>query len=116
MRKSMWPQINEKAIKAKPEEEAIASHIMTIMRDRDVVQLGIGSLPSACVGAAIHSHKIYAFSHDTVYRADVSAQRFSALSLPAEMNGKTVTGYLGMLANGVALVHCDSDVYAVTLP
>jgi len=46
-----WPQINEKAIQAKPEEEAIAKHIMTIMRDRDVVQLGIGSLPSACVGA-----------------------------------------------------------------
>ncbi|MBK7551933.1 MAG: hypothetical protein IPI61_09840 [Syntrophaceae bacterium] len=46
-----WPQINERAIKAKPEEEAIANHIMTIMRDRDVIQLGIGSLPSACVGA-----------------------------------------------------------------
>jgi acyl-CoA hydrolase len=46
-----WPQINEKAIKAKPEEEAIAKHIMTIMRDRDIVQLGIGSLPSACVAA-----------------------------------------------------------------
>lgn len=74
------------------------------------------TLPSACVGAAVHNHKIYAFSHDTVYRADVSAQRFSALSLPAEMNDKTVTGYLGMLANGVVLVHCDSDVYAVTLP
>ena len=46
-----WPQMNEKAIKAKPEEEAIAKHIMTIMRDRDIVQLGIGSLPSACVSA-----------------------------------------------------------------
>ncbi len=49
--KCKWPQINEKAIKAKPEEEAIANNIMSIMRDRDVVQLGIGSLPSACVGA-----------------------------------------------------------------
>jgi len=49
--KYKWPQINEKAIKAKPEEEAIARHIMTIMRDRDIVQLGIGSLPSACVSA-----------------------------------------------------------------
>lgn len=46
-----WPQINEKAIKAKPEEEAIAKNVMTIMRDRDIVQLGIGSLPSACVSA-----------------------------------------------------------------
>ena len=49
--KYKWPQINEKAIKAKPEEEAIAKHVMTIMRDRDIIQLGIGSLPSACVGA-----------------------------------------------------------------
>ncbi len=49
--KYKWPQINEKAIKAKPEEEAIAKHVMTIMRDRDIIQLGIGSLPSACVAA-----------------------------------------------------------------
>jgi acyl-CoA hydrolase len=49
--KYKWPQVNEKDIKARPEEEAIAKHIMTIMRDRDVVQLGIGSLPSACVSA-----------------------------------------------------------------
>ncbi|MBM4271327.1 MAG: hypothetical protein FJ139_04110 [Deltaproteobacteria bacterium] len=49
--KYRWPQINEKALKPRPEEEAIANHIMGIMRDRDVIQLGIGSLPSACVGA-----------------------------------------------------------------
>ena len=49
--KYKWPQVNEKAIKATPEEEAIANNIMTIMRDRDVIQLGIGSLPSACVSA-----------------------------------------------------------------
>jgi len=49
--KYKWPQINEKAIKVKPSEEAIARHIMSIMQDRDVIQLGIGSLPSACVGA-----------------------------------------------------------------
>ena len=51
--KFKWPQINEKAIKPKPEEEAIAKHVMKIMRDRDIVQLGIGSLPSACVGAML---------------------------------------------------------------
>ncbi len=49
--KYAWPQVNERAIRPTPEEEAIAGHIMTIMRDRDVVQLGIGSLPSACVAA-----------------------------------------------------------------
>ena len=49
--KYKWPQINEKAIKSKPEEQAIAQHVMSIMRDRDIVQLGIGALPSACVTA-----------------------------------------------------------------
>ena len=46
-----WPQINEKAIRPRPEEEKIAGHILGIMDDRDVIQLGIGSLPSACVNA-----------------------------------------------------------------
>ena len=36
--------------------------------------------------------------------------------MPAELGGAAVTGYLGMLKNGVALLACDSDVYAVTLP
>ena len=49
--KMQWPQINEKAMQPKPEEESIAKYIMTIMQDRDVIQLGIGSLPSACVAA-----------------------------------------------------------------
>lgn len=49
--KYKWPQMNEKAIVPTPMEQEIARHIMSIMRDRDVVQLGIGSLPSACVAA-----------------------------------------------------------------
>ena len=49
--KYKWPQINEKAIQPKPDEKKIAEHVLSIMRDRDVVQLGIGSLPSACVAA-----------------------------------------------------------------
>jgi len=46
-----WPQLNEKAIQPKAEEMQIAEHVLSIMEDRDVVQLGIGSLPSACVSA-----------------------------------------------------------------
>ncbi|MFA6008300.1 MAG: acetyl-CoA hydrolase/transferase C-terminal domain-containing protein [Syntrophales bacterium] len=49
--KYKWPQINEKAIQAKPVEVEIAKHVLSIMKDRDIVQLGIGSLPSACVAA-----------------------------------------------------------------
>jgi len=46
-----WPQINEQAIQATPEEKKIAETVLSIMDDRDVIQLGIGSLPSACVSA-----------------------------------------------------------------
>ncbi|MCK9231128.1 MAG: hypothetical protein M0Q23_09900 [Syntrophales bacterium] len=46
-----WPQVNEQAIQPRRVEQDIAGHIMTIMHDRDVVQLGIGALPSACVAA-----------------------------------------------------------------
>ena len=49
--KYKWPQMDENAIVPRAVEQEIAKHIMTIMRDRDVVQLGIGSLPSACVAA-----------------------------------------------------------------
>ena len=55
----------------------------------------------------------FAFSGDTFYRADIASQRFSAIKLPIK---ETVTGYIGKLANGVALVTCDNDVYAFTLP
>ena len=74
------------------------------------------TLPKSCVGAAFYNRRIYAFSHDMVYRADVNAKRFTAISLPGTVGNATITGYLGMLKNGVALLACNSDVYAVTLP
>lgn len=74
------------------------------------------TLPSSCVGAALYNKRVYAFSSDTIYRADVNAQRFTAISLPGELASRQVTGFLGMLSGGVALLSCDSDVYAVTLP
>ena len=48
--------------------------------------------------------------------APTNGQRFEAYGLPGGMEGLFVTGYLGMLSGGVALVACGSDVYAVTLP
>ena len=74
------------------------------------------TLPTSCVGAALYNQKIYAFSHEMIYRAEANAQRFTPISLPTEVGGARVTGFLGMLKNGVALLSCDSDVYAVTLP
>jgi acyl-CoA hydrolase len=46
-----WPQINEKAIKPKDEEIRIAENVLKITRDRDIIQLGIGGLPSAVATA-----------------------------------------------------------------
>ncbi len=71
------------------------------------------TLPDTCVGAAFHNRKIYAFSANSIYRADLSAQRFSAVSLPIQ---EDITGYIGMLSNGTAILSSDSSVYAVSLP
>ncbi len=71
------------------------------------------TLPSGCVGAALHNSRIYAFAPDTVYRASYRDNRFTALGLPLD---SAVTGYLGMLDNGTALLSCGLDVYAVTMP
>lgn len=71
------------------------------------------SLPDSCVGAAIRGRRLYAFSKDSLYRADPSSQRFSALRLPVD---GTVTDYLGITSGGVALLVCGTDVWAVSLP
>ena len=73
------------------------------------------SLPTLCISAALHGRRIYAFSEDMVYRAELSARRFDPISLSGVLNGQTVTEYLGMLKNGVALLACESDVYALNL-
>ncbi|MEA4925487.1 MAG: acetyl-CoA hydrolase/transferase C-terminal domain-containing protein [Syntrophomonadaceae bacterium] len=47
--KYRWPQMDESKIVPTPEEVAIANHVLTLIDDRDCIQLGIGSLPSAVV-------------------------------------------------------------------
>lgn len=71
------------------------------------------SLPDTCVGAAIHGKRLYAFSADTLYRADMNAQRFTALKLPVD---GVVTDYLGMTTSGTALLVCGTAVWAVDVP
>ena len=73
------------------------------------------SLPTLCLDAALHGRRIYAFSEDMIYRADLNSRRFDPIGLKSVLNGQTVTEYLGMLKNGVALLACESDVYAVSL-
>lgn len=72
------------------------------------------TLPSVCYGACIYKKQIFAFSDSKLYISDINANRFSAVSL-AEVEGG-VTGYLGMLNNGTALVAGgDGKVYAVAI-
>lgn len=74
------------------------------------------SLPSPCVGAALYGNRIYAFSADMIYRANISDRRFTPISLPGELSSAPVTDFLGMLSNGTALLASENDVYAVALP
>ncbi|MBR3108107.1 MAG: hypothetical protein IKH30_13170 [Clostridia bacterium] len=73
------------------------------------------SLPSACVGAALYNKRIYAFAEDMIYRADLGSKRFTPISISHLLGGQAVTGCLGILKNGVALIACTNEVYAVTL-
>ncbi len=91
------------------EEDAAITELRLIRGTRDTRL----TLPSGCVGAALHRSRVYAFASDTVYRAAYRDNHFTALSLPLN---RPVTGYLGMLDNGTALLCCGDDVYTVTMP
>ena len=91
------------------EDDAAVTELRLIRGTRDVRM----TLPTGCVGAALHNSRIYAFSGDTVYRASYRDNHFTALPLPLS---RQVTGYLGMLDNGTALLSCGNDVYAVSMP
>ncbi len=77
--KYQWPYIAEKDIKPNDTQTAIADHCLSLMRDGDCIQVGIGALPTAVViGLAksdlrhigVHSEMIgeYAF---TLYEAGI---------------------------------------------
>lgn len=71
------------------------------------------TLPNSCVGAGLKGSTIFAISADTLYQAELNAQRFSAQKLPLN---KPVTGYIGKLTNGASLVSSGIDVYLISVP
>ena len=73
------------------------------------------ALPSECVGAGLYNKRIYAFAEDMIYRADLGSRRFTPISIGHLLGGQSVTGFLGILKNGTALVSCMNEVYAVPL-
>ena len=73
------------------------------------------ALPSECVGAGLYNKRIYAFAEDMIYRADLGSHRFTPISIGHLLGGQAVTGFLGILKNGTALISCMNEVYAVSL-
>ncbi len=76
-------------------------------------------LPSYCVGAAVQGNSLYAFATDGaatyLYHSTTTAQRFTTHIIPLPDN-KTVTGLVGLTANGRAIITSGQDVYSVSLP
>ena len=73
------------------------------------------TLPSACVGAAVHENAIYAFSDTYLYKTDISTQQFYAYEIPGAKESP-VTEFLGLLEGERAIIACGDAVYTVTLP
>lgn len=73
------------------------------------------TLPSACVGAAVQGKNLYAFSTEYLYRADIDSQRFYGYALPLP-EGVQASGFIGLTANGRALITSGDTVYSVGLP
>ncbi|NLX83647.1 MAG: hypothetical protein GXZ04_07530 [Clostridiales bacterium] len=71
------------------------------------------TLPNSCVGVGLKGNTIFAISADTLYQAELNAQRFSAIKLPIKTS---ITGYIGKLSNGSSLVSSGLDVYLISLP
>lgn len=73
------------------------------------------TLPAECIGACIDQKYIYAFSSDTLYRAELNAQRFAAF--PLKLNySTTATSLIGITTNSYAILRCNDQVYAIGLP
>ena len=73
------------------------------------------TLPTTCVGVAIDSRRIYAFSSSYLFTSALENQRFVAYaaSLP---DGRNVTSLIGITSGGYAIVTSGSEVYSITLP
>ncbi|MDI9520922.1 MAG: DUF5711 family protein [Bacillota bacterium] len=71
------------------------------------------TLPNSCVGAGLKGNVIFAVSSDTLYQAELNAQRFSAQKLPIK---SPINGYIGKLTNGACLVTSGLEVYLINIP
>lgn len=73
------------------------------------------TLPSACVGAALHNGSLYAVSPEYLYRNDMTNQRFALCTIPLPEE-RQVTGFIGITSNNRVIVTSGSNVYSVSIP
>ncbi|MBO7662715.1 MAG: hypothetical protein J6U01_05050 [Clostridia bacterium] len=73
------------------------------------------TLPASCVGAGMYQGNIYAVAGDFIYRADMNSQKFFGYPLPLP-EGKKVTAYLGITADGRMLLASGESMYSLSLP
>jgi len=73
------------------------------------------TLPTTCVGATIDQGSIYAVGGNTIYRADLSSQRFFGYPIPAP-EGVIIDGYYGVTSDGRMLLGAGESMYAMSLP
>ncbi len=73
------------------------------------------TLPTSCVGAAIDSTRLYAFSSSYLFTAPLNSQRFVAyaVSLP---DGRAISSLIGITDNNYAIVTSGTEVYSISLP
>ena len=116
-----WPAVSEPA-KEGAEATMLFAPVLQTSQEQQITELRVlttgkkdsrYTLPDSCVGAILEGGNIYAVSNDTVYRAELNAQRFSALKLPLS---QPVTGFVGKLGNGDMLVSSGVEVFLVSLP
>ena len=73
------------------------------------------TLPVACVGATIDQGNIYAVGGNTIYRADLSSQRFFGYPIPVP-EGVNIDGYYGVTTDGRMLLGAGETMYSMSLP
>lgn len=68
-------------------------------------------LPAGCIGAALGTKSVYAFSSTHVYRCRYGEQTFTAYTMPVQ-----ISQVLGMLQDDKVIVASGSETYVIELP
>ena len=68
-------------------------------------------LPAVCIGAALGTKSVYAFSSTHVYRCRYGEQTFTAYTMPVQ-----ISQVLGMLQDDKVIVASGSETYVIELP